>query len=191
MPAAASVLAGLVPQLFARTPTLASPQVSPAAIDSSEPAAWLLQTRSLACQRGERPLFERLDLRLAAGSVTWLRGRNGRGKTSLLRLLAGLSTPMSGEVLINGRSLRQVGPAWRRQLVYIAHQNALKDDLSAGESLRFLARLHGAPVNDQLLAAALRRLGVHNRQHAPVRTLSQGQRRRVALARLEIGRAHV
>ena len=164
-------------------------QVASSSLASKGAQACLLQTRNLGCQRGERPLFERLSLCLAAGSVTWLRGRNGRGKTSLLRLLAGLSTPMSGEVLIRGRSLRQVGPAWRRQLVYIAHQNALKDDLSASEALRFLARLHGAPVNDDLLAAALRRLGVQQRQHAPVRTLSQGQRRRVALARLALSMA--
>ena len=187
--ATASVTAEPCPLPLALALTLAPSQASPSTSETSGPAGWLLQTRSLACQRGERPLFERLDLRLAPGSVTWLRGRNGRGKTSLLRLLAGLSTPMSGEVLINGCSLRQVGPAWRRQLVYIAHQNALKDDLSAGESLRFLARLHGAPVNDQLLAAALRRLGVHHRQHAPVRTLSQGQRRRVTLARLALSMA--
>jgi heme exporter protein A len=147
-------------------------------------APWVLQTRGLAGQRGDRALFEQLDLALAPGSVTWLRGRNGRGKTSLLRLLAGLSTPMAGEVLVCGRTLRQGGPDWRRRLVYIGHQNALKEDLSAAESLRFLARLHGVPVDDALLAQALRRMGVINRQHAPVRTLSQGQRRRVALARL-------
>ena len=175
MPAVASTLPPALATFYNTTP--------------ANPSPWVLQTRGLACQRGERPLFERLDLTLAPGSVTWLRGRNGRGKTSLLRLLAGLSTPMAGDVLINGRSLRDGGPAWRRQLVYVAHQNALKDDLSAGESLRFLARLHGAPVDDGLLAAALRRLGVQHRQHAPVRTLSQGQRRRVALARLALSMA--
>lgn len=148
--------------------------------------SWVLQTRGLAGQRGDRALFEKLDVALAPGSVTWLRGRNGRGKTSLLRLLAGLSTPMAGEVLVCGRTLRQGGPDWRRRLVYIGHQNALKEDLSAAESLRFLARLHGAPVDDALLAQALRRMGILNRQHAPVRTLSQGQRRRVALARLAL-----
>ena len=121
---------------------------------------------------------------LAPGSVTWLRGRNGRGKTSLLRLLAGLSTPMAGEIRIAGKTLRQGGADWRRKLVYIGHQNALKDDLAADEALRFLARLHGVDVTGPQVSQALQRLGVHNRQHAPVRTLSQGQRRRVALARL-------
>jgi heme exporter protein A len=161
------------------------------ALDSpTSPAPpWVLQTHGLAAQRGDRPLFEKLDIALAPGSVTWLRGRNGRGKTSLLRLLAGLSTPLAGEVRVCGRTLREGGADWRRRLVYIGHQNALKDDLSATESLRFLARLHGAPADDEQLAQALRRMGVFNRRHAPVRTLSQGQRRRVALSRLALSQA--
>lgn len=164
---------------------MAPVEPSPAA-----PAApWVLQTAGLAGQRGDRALFEGLNLQLAPGSVTWLRGRNGRGKTSLLRLLAGLSTPMAGSLRIAGRTLREGGPCWRRQWLYIGHQNALKDDLSASEALRFLAELHGAPCSQTEVEAALRRLGIHNRRHAPVRTLSQGQRRRVALARLVLQRA--
>jgi heme exporter protein A len=144
----------------------------------------VLQTHALSGQRGERLLFQGLSMALAPGSVTWLRGRNGRGKTTLLRLLAGLSTPASGELRIAGKTLREGGSAWRRQWVYVGHQNALKDDLTATEALRFLAELHGAPHDGASLAAALKRMGILNRQHAPVRTLSQGQRRRVALARL-------
>ncbi len=149
----------------------------------------MLQVQALACQRGDRMLFEGLNLDLAPGSVTWLRGRNGRGKTSLLRLLAGLSTPAAGEIHIAGRSVKQAGAAWRRHWAYVAHQNALKDDLSATEALHFLARLHGLPCSAGDLQQALRRMGIANRQHAPVRTLSQGQRRRVALARLALSRA--
>ncbi|KPF49090.1 hypothetical protein IP87_18790 [beta proteobacterium AAP121] len=143
-----------------------------------------MQTEGLAGHRGERALFADLTLALPPGSVTWLRGRNGRGKTSLLRLLAGLSSPAAGLVLINGRSLRDAGAAWRQQLVYIGHQNALKDDLSVVESLRFLAQLHGVSADDTALQQALQRMGIAHRRHAPVRTLSQGQRRRVALSRL-------
>jgi heme exporter protein A len=167
-------------------------QSPPASFDAAHPAgapAWLLQATGLAGQRGDRALFQGLDLKLAPGSVTWLRGRNGRGKTSLLRLLAGLSTPMAGEIRIAGQTLRQGGPAWRRKLVYIGHQNALKDDLAADEALRFLARLHGIDVSAAQVGQALRCMGVLNRQHAPVRTLSQGQRRRVALARLVLSHA--
>ena len=128
-------------------------------------------------------------MQLHPGSVTWLRGRNGRGKTSLLRLLAGLATPAAGEVHIMGRPLRQAGAAWRRHCAYIGHQNALKDDLSATEALAFLAQLHGLQTTPSALQQALRRMGIANRQHAPVRTLRQGQRRRIALARLALSAA--
>ena len=154
---------------------------------SAEPSA-LLHATGLAAERGTRALFERLDLSLAAGSVTWLRGRNGRGKTSLLRVLAGLSSPTAGGVHIAGRTLHEGGPAWRRHLVYIGHQNALKDDLDAAEALHFLVRLHGGEAGADALAQALNRFDVGWLAHAPVRTLSQGQRRRVALARLLLSR---
>ncbi len=156
------------------------------AAPTSPPAQALLQTLALAGERGDRRLFESLDLQLAPGSVTWLRGRNGRGKTSLLRILAGLSSPASGQLLMQGLSLRQAGAEGRRGWVYVGHQNALKEDLTATEALHFLARLHGLPCDAAALKAALQRLGIGHRQHAAVRTLSQGQRRRVALARMAL-----
>ena len=156
---------------------------TPPPIDAAAPT---LSTASLGGQRGERPLFRRLGLSLRPGQVTWLRGRNGRGKTSLLRLLAGLATPASGEVLFGGQPLRKLGPEWRQRLLYIAHANALKDDLTVAESLRFLSQVHGAPVSSPAITVALSRLGIERQANALVRTLSQGQRRRVALARLAL-----
>ena len=158
----------------------------PAALAGPPAAACVLACQGLAGDRGDRRLFEGLDLALAAGTVTWLRGRNGRGKTTLLRLLAGLSTPAAGSVAVQGQPQRAAGPQGRRMWVYIGHQNALKDDLTATEALRFLARLHGLPHDDASLQAALQRMGIAQRRHAVVRTLSQGQRRRVALARLAL-----
>ena len=122
-------------------------------------------------------MFKGLDLAVHAGQVVWLRGANGRGKTSLLRLLAGLSTPEAGEIHWGSSP---------RQLVYIAHANALKEDLTVLESLRFLARLHGRDDRDASLVDALQRFGMASRRDAPVRTLSQGQHRRVALSRLAL-----
>lgn len=149
----------------------------------------MLSTRGLAGARGERLLFQGLDLALPAGSVTWLRGRNGRGKTTLLRLLAGLASAAEGEVLLQQRPVHELGAEGRRLWLYVGHQNALKEDLSVTESLRFLARLHGLPHDDEALLAALRRLDIAHRRRALVRTLSQGQRRRVALARLALSQA--
>lgn len=155
---------------------------TPAAAD---PAA-RLAVAGVACQRGERTLFSGLDLAIGPGQVVWIRGANGRGKTSLLRLLSGLSTPAAGGITWQGQALKQAGATFRHRLVYVAHANGLKDDLSALEALRFLAAIHGRPTGADALDAALRMLGIANRRHAPIRTLSQGQRRRVALARLAL-----
>ena len=146
----------------------------------------LLAVAGLAGERGTRRLFEGLDLTLGRGDVLWLRGRNGRGKTTLLRILAGLTPAAQGTIHVAGRPALRRDPDWRAELLYIGHANALRDDLSAAEALRFLARLHGRQADDATLEAALARLGVRSRRDLAVRQLSQGQRRRVALARLAL-----
>lgn len=108
------------------------------------------------------------------GQLVWVRGPNGRGKTSLLRLIAGLSQPASGQLDV------------ATPIVYMGHQHALKDDLTAQESLGFLVRLHGGQGDEAGLVRALEHMGVKAKRRALVRTLSQGQRRRVALARLAL-----
>ena len=152
----------------------------------AEAGTGLLEGRGLSCQRGRRLLFEALDITLPPGSLTWLRGANGSGKTSLMRILAGLSTPVAGDVLWNGQPLRKAGPQARQAVAYIGHANALKDDLSLEEAICFLARLAGLDAPEARAAAALETLGLANRRKALVRTLSQGQRRRGALARLAL-----
>ena len=141
----------------------------------------------LACRRGSRMLFTGLDLTLEPGRATWLRGRNGSGKTSLLRLAAGLAVPAAGAITWGGQPLRRAADFAARR-VYIGHTNALKDDLTLAESLRFLARLQGRDSDSAAVHAALQRRGIASRRDAPVRTLSQGQRRRGALARLALER---
>ncbi len=141
-----------------------------------------LAARGLACRRGRRLLFQGLDIALPPRRMTWLRGRNGSGKTSLLRILAGLSAPAEGQVCYDGRPLRQAGA----ELLYVAHSNALKDDLTLAEALAFLAQLQGLGDAAARARAALERFGLGSRRDAPVRSLSQGQRRRGALARLAL-----
>jgi heme exporter protein A len=130
--------------------------------------------RRLACRRGNRRVFDGVDVALERGSITWLRGANGSGKTSLLRILAGLAAPEAGDVQRADK------------ILYVAHANALKDDLTLHEALAFLARLHGVPRAQERAARALEVLGLAPRRKALVRTLSQGQRRRGALARLAL-----
>jgi heme exporter protein A len=139
-----------------------------------------LVVSGIACQRGERLLFSGLSFKAFGGEIVWVRGANGQGKTTLLRTLAGLSAPAAGTIARQGSAT-----AWKQ--VYLAHANALKDDLSVTESLRFLLRLDGAEPSVERVDAALARFGLASRRDAPVRTLSQGQRRRVALARLAAG----
>jgi heme exporter protein A len=149
----------------------------------------LLEGRALACRRGRRLLFEGLDIRLPPGSVTWLRGTNGSGKTSLMRILAGLSAPADGQVLWNGQPLSAGGGAARRALLYIGHTNALKDDLTLLEALAFLGQLAGLDAPQSRAEVALAALNLTPQRNLPVRTLSQGQRRRGALARLALDEA--
>jgi len=146
----------------------------------------LLSAQGLACKRGRRLLFKDLNLRLERGRVLWLRGSNGSGKTSLMRILAGLSSPHAGTVLWRGRPLQQASNEARRGLSFIGHSNGLKDDLSLAESLAFLAELAGLDRAPERARLALTRLGLSSRGTALVRTLSQGQRRRGALARLAL-----
>jgi heme exporter protein A len=160
------------------------PFVSPAH-PLSHTATPRLAASELACRRGSRLLFKNLDLDVGAGEVVWVRGQNGSGKTSLLRIVAGLSTPEHGQVLFDGIPVRRAAAQGQR-LVYVAHANALKEDLSVSEALEFLLRIHGRPCAPATVLAALERMGLQSRRHAMVRTLSQGQRRRVALARLAV-----
>jgi heme exporter protein A len=146
-----------------------------------------LACTDLACRRGNRLLFTGVNLEVRAAAAVWLRGRNGRGKTSLLRLAAGLAAPESGRVSWGGVDVRRAS-VYAAVRVYIGHANALKEDLTVLESLQFLARLHGRAHDRASLTAALERVGMGSRRDALVRTLSQGQRRRAALARLALER---
>lgn len=120
-----------------------------------------------------------------------VQGANGSGKTSLLRTLCGFIQPEEGEILWCGKRVRELGEDYYAELLYIGHLNAIKDELNALENLQMSAGLAGYTVSEQQAAAALRRMGLQRREHLPVKVLSQGQRRRVALARLLIGDAHL
>ena len=146
----------------------------------------VLQADRLACRRGDRVLFHDLDFALAAGQMIWLRGNNGCGKTSLLRLLGGLGRPESGDVLWDGEPIRRAGAAYLSRLVFVGHTNALKGDFAVHEALHFMAALHQRPCDQATLKRALETFGVASLWRAAVRTLSQGQKRRVALARLAL-----
>jgi len=132
-----------------------------------------IHARDLTVRRGTEILFKALNFELQGGQLVWLRGSNGSGKTSLLRVIAGLSRPDGGQLTWNGEALKQ-SQEYRERLVYMGHANALKDDLTAMEALRFLTTVHGRPCPQDRMEAALRRMGVFHRRKLPVRMLSQG-----------------
>jgi heme exporter protein A len=151
----------------------------------------MLRGINLACVRGERPLFNGVDLAVDAGQWLHVRGANGVGKTSLLRLLAGLSQPAAGEIRWQDRPIAASAPAYREDLLFLGHQGALKEDLSALENIELAGALDGAPPPRSGVLDALRRLGLRGREDLPVRVLSAGQKRRVLLARLLTRRARL
>ncbi len=149
----------------------------------------MLEALALDCVRGERTLFTGLEFQLPAGALLRVAGPNGSGKTSLLRILCGLALPARGEVRWQGVPIRTLREEFHRWLVYIGHAHAVKDDLTARENLAISCALGGTPANDATVTNALRELGVDDCADLPARFLSQGQRRRVALARLPLAAA--
>jgi heme exporter protein A len=147
----------------------------------------VLEAVELECLRGERRLFRGLSFTAEPASLLWVAGPNGSGKTSLLRILTTLLPPDSGEVRWRGEEARKLGERYRAALLYCGHAAAVKDDLSALENLNFALRQHGVPADEREALAALDEFGLAGREDLPARALSQGQKRRVALARLALG----
>ncbi len=149
----------------------------------------MLEVKELACARGEQKLFSDLNFRLAGGELLQVQGENGRGKTTLLRTLCGFIQPLEGEIQWQGKSINELDEDYFANIVYLGHLNAIKDDLSALENLRVSSALSGSTISDSAAIAVLRRMGLRGRETFPVKLLSQGLRRRAALARLLINKA--
>jgi heme exporter protein A len=146
----------------------------------------MLSVADLACVRGARRLFQNVSFSLSPGEVLCIRGENGVGKTSLLRILAGLSPPESGAVRWGGSAIGEVAEQYAGELLFIGHANALKEELSAVENLRSALSLSGIDAQPASIRSALEDEGLGAVADLPVQWLSQGQRRRVALARLAL-----
>lgn len=147
----------------------------------------MLEAYRLECTRGDRTLFRGLSFSVAPAQLLHVAGANGAGKTSLLRILCGLLLPAHGEVRWDGRPVAAMREEYASQLLYIGHANALKDELTALENLQIGGTLGGRRCTRDAAFGALEELGVGRCAQLPVRALSQGQRRRVSLARLAAG----
>lgn len=148
-------------------------------------ATAFLQTVDLACERDWRLLFNRLNLSLNHGQMLQVCGPNGSGKTSLLRLLAGLMQPTAGKIFFQGVELARQREQMAKHSLWIGHAAGINGLLTAQENLAWLCALQHAASSEQILAA-LERAGLKGFHDVPVHTLSAGQQRRVALARLHL-----
>ncbi len=144
----------------------------------------MLATKQLECVRGERRLFADLSFEAPPQTLLEVRGPNGSGKTSLLRNLCGLLSPVNGTISWSGTDIRTLGDDYRAQLAYLGHLSGIKDELTALENLRLSAASGSLHADEDAVSAALAELGLANFLHQACKALSQGQRRRVALARL-------
>ena len=144
----------------------------------------MLEACDLACVRGDETLFAGLSFAVGPGEALWIEGENGSGKTSLLRILCALGRPDAGKLHWCGTPFRAARDALLQDLAYVGHVNALKDDLSVLENLQFHARISGLDAGPDRMLTALDAVGLGSRADLPARVLSQGQRRRAALARL-------
>lgn len=141
----------------------------------------------LTCLRGGRALFSEVSFQLHAGQALHLEGDNGVGKTSLLRIVCGLSPADAGQVTWQSSQT----PHFRNALFYLGHALSLKEELSALENLQSDAAMAGRALSTAHALQALAHMGLRGREHLPLRVMSQGQKRRTALARLLASRAVV
>lgn len=148
-----------------------------------------LELHGVRCVRGERLLFDRVSAVVAPGRLLRVDGANGSGKTSLLRMICGLAAPAAGQILWRSRRLAERRDDPGAGLVYLGHAAALKEELSAAENLGAACALAGRAGVASEVQAALGSAGLRGREHLPVRALSQGQRKRAALARLALSAA--
>lgn len=144
----------------------------------------MLEVSNLECVRGDRRLFAGMNFSLQPGELLHVHGANGSGKTSLLRMVCGLTAPAEGEIRWNGENIRSLREEYFKDVTYLGHLGGIKEDLTALENLRISAELAGVDAPEDKVVAALGKLGLGGREDLPAKVLSQGQKRRVALARL-------
>jgi heme exporter protein A len=138
---------------------------------------------NLACVRSTHPIFTKLSFRLDAGQTLRLTGHNGSGKSSLLRLVAGLIKPFKGILAWNGKTVTDLETHYTR-LAYVSHLDAIKPTITAFSNLSFWSALSTASADSNHVKEALDRFGIGTLADIPGRYLSSGQKRRLVLARL-------
>ncbi|EKO3384032.1 cytochrome c biogenesis heme-transporting ATPase CcmA [Vibrio fluvialis] len=148
----------------------------------------MLEVKNLTAIRDERVLFEGLSFTIQSGELVQIEGRNGTGKTTLLRIVTGLGDRDDGEIHWNNVNIEADRDSYHQELLFLGHQTGVKRELTALENLRFYQAVHAAGTQEEDLYQALTQVGLAGREDVPVGQLSAGQQRRVALARLWLSR---
>jgi heme exporter protein A len=143
----------------------------------------MIQIRNLVKAFGSRAVLHGVDLTINEGDFVTLMGANGAGKTTLMHIVATLSKPTGGSVMINGYNATASATQLRRFIGLVSHKTLLYDDLSADQNLRFYARMYDVAQPAQRIETVLQQVGLWGRQHDPVRTYSRGMQQRLAIAR--------
>ncbi len=145
----------------------------------------MLTVANLGCERDERVLFDQLSLTVGSGMLMQIQGANGSGKTTVLRILAGLNSEYTGTVSWQGKPCRQVQQEFQQALFYLGHAPAINRTLTPLQNLRWFCALHGFS-DDVAIHTALQELGLAGYADIPCHQMSAGQQRRVSLARLSL-----
>ncbi|MEQ1637955.1 MAG: cytochrome c biogenesis heme-transporting ATPase CcmA [Methylococcales bacterium] len=143
----------------------------------------MFTVNNLSCERDDRILFSKLSFTVQAGEILQVEGQNGSGKTSLLRILCGLSNNFEGEITWHGNPIQSDFAAYCQQLLYVGHHAGVKAALTAEENIRWMQKLHPL-LNKGSIHEALKQVGLLGYEDVPCYTLSAGQQRRVSLTRL-------
>lgn len=159
------------------------PSINTEKTDSHQQPA-LISAVNLTCIREDRLLFDQLNVQVKAGDIVQVEGPNGSGKTSLLRILAGLSQPYEGEILFNNQLISQAREEFHQHLLYLGHLPGVKGEMSAQENLTFNLALHGSTNKSNEIESILAKVNLTGFEDSLASHLSAGQHRRISLARL-------
>ncbi|AUJ69524.1 MULTISPECIES: cytochrome c biogenesis heme-transporting ATPase CcmA [Pseudoalteromonas] len=149
----------------------------------------MLEIDAVTCTKQDRCLFDSLSFTLHAGQIMQIEGPNGAGKTSLLRIIAGFARADEGQIRYNSTDIRDDYDSFAADLLFIGHKTGVNQQLSAYENVQHWLMVHGAQADEEEVYTLLAKLGLIGLEDVPVRTLSAGQQRRVALVRLWLNQA--
>lgn len=149
----------------------------------------MLSVHGLACERGDKRLFSKVSFEVVSGHALHVHGPNGAGKTTLLRAVCGLVAPSAGKICWAGKDIRESREEFFSEMTYFGHLNGLKDELTGIENTVTALAMNGKSPDELKVSDMLARLGVEACQDLPVKVLSQGQKKRVGLARVMLSGA--